>query len=278
MQRIGRVKIFEGWQETWAHESEACDCTMRFALYLPPQAGPGPVPAVYWLSGLTCTEENFMTKAGAQRYAAELGLALVAPDTSPRGPHVPDDEEAWDLGTGAGFYLNATREPWSQNYRMFDYVTDELPRLLERRFGLDPELRSVSGHSMGGHGALIAALRNPGHYRSVSAFAPVCAPSRCPWGVKAFSTYLGGDRESWSEWDACALLEQARTEQPLLVDQGDADEFLQEQLKPELLEAAAAARGWPLTLRMRPGYGHGYEFVATFIGEHLRYHAGRLRG
>ncbi len=277
LQLVNRVKTFNGWLETYDHESVACKCTMRFAIYLPPQAELGPVPVLYWLSGLTCTHENFMTKSGAQRYAAELGIALVAPDTSPRGPDIPDVDDAWDFGTGAGFYVNATQQPWSENYNMYDYVTKELPTLIEDHFGFDPELKSVSGHSMGGHGALIAALKNPGKYRSVSAFAPICAPMQCAWGEKAFSGYLGSDRETWKAYDATCLVERAGHALPILIDQGDDDEFLAEQLKPELLYKAALIKQYPLTLRMQPGYDHGYDFVATFIGEHLRYHADALK-
>lgn len=273
---IKRSRCFDGWNETWAHDSDACSCRMRFAVYLPPAAQERSVPVLYWLSGLTCTEENFMLKAGAQRYAAELGLALVAPDTSPRGEEVPDDPEAWDFGKGAGFYVNATRAPWARHYRMYDYVTRELPALVERRFGLDGTRRAISGHSMGGHGALVVALRNPGRYRSLSAFAPVCAPMRCPWGEKAFTRYLGDGQASWREYDATCLVAAARERLPILVDQGDADPFLTEQLRPELLEQACRAHNHPMTLRLREGYDHSYDFIATFIGDHLRHHARAL--
>lgn len=274
---VSRVKNFGGWLETYDHESQTCKCTMRFAIYLPPQAVQGPVPVLYWLSGLTCTQENFMVKSGAQRYAAEVGIALVAPDTSPRGANIPDVDDAWDFGTGAGFYVNATQQPWSENYQMYDYVVSELPALIEKHFGFDAKQKSISGHSMGGHGALIVALSNPDAYRSASAFAPICAPMQCAWGEKAFSGYLGNDRKTWEAYDASYLI--ARTAQtiPVLIDQGDADEFLKEQLKPELLQEAAAAKQYPLTLRMQPGYDHGYDFVATFIGEHIRYHADALK-
>ena len=217
-----------------------------------------------------------MVKAGAQRYAAELGIALVAPDTSPRGLDVPSAGDAWDFGLGAGFYVNATESPWSQHYRMYDYVAKELPDLLETHFGFDPQRKSISGHSMGGHGALIVALKNPGKYRSVSAFAPICAPTQCAWGEKAFSGYLGADRETWKAYDATRLIEQAQQRLPILIDQGDDDEFLHAQLKPELLQKTCAEKDYPLTLRMQPGYDHSYYFVSSFIGEHLRYHADAL--
>jgi S-formylglutathione hydrolase len=274
---VAQVKTFGGWQQTIEHASEACDCPMRFAIYLPPQAEHHEVPVLYWLSGLTCTEENFMVKAGAQRYAAECGMALVAPDTSPRGLDLPGEDDAYDFGTGAGFYVNATVEPWSRHYRMYDYVTGELPAFVEQHFPVIAGNRSISGHSMGGHGALVAALRDPSRYRSVSAFAPISAPSEVPWGEKAFGGYLGDDRAAWKAWDACQLMAAAGTAVPLLVDQGDADQFLTEQLKPERLREAAEANGHPLNLRMQPGYDHSYYFIATFIGDHIYHHAEKLR-
>jgi S-formylglutathione hydrolase len=228
------------------------------------------------LSGLTCTDENFMQKAGAQRMAAELGLIIVAPDTSPRGAGVPGDPEgAWDFGLGAGFYLNATQEPWAQHYRMHDYVVNELPELVEAHFPASQK-RGISGHSMGGHGALICALRNPGRYQSVSAFAPISNPMDCPWGQKAFSRYLGEERSRWREWDASVLIADATEKLPLLVDQGDRDDFLASQLKPEVLQQAAKNAGHELTLRMQPGYDHSYFFIASFIGDHLQHHARAL--
>ncbi|MNP10054.1 S-formylglutathione hydrolase YeiG [compost metagenome] len=250
---------------------------MTFAIYLPPQAEPeAALPALYWLSGLTCTDENFMQKAGAQRVAAELGLVLVAPDTSPRGPDVPGDPDgAWDFGLGAGFYLNATQEPWARHYRMHDYVVHELPALIEENFPVSSR-RGISGHSMGGHGALVCALRNPGRYLSLSAFAPISHPGDCPWGQKAFSRYLGEDRAAWAEWDACELLAKAGERLPMLVDQGERDDFLAVQLKPEALRQAAEAAGHPLTLRLQPGYDHSYYFIASFIEDHLRHHAATL--
>ncbi|WP_308809812.1 S-formylglutathione hydrolase [Archangium lansingense] len=272
-------KSFGGWLKRYRHRSTTLGCDMVFAIYLPPKTARGEqVPALYWLSGLSCTDENFSQKGGAQKLAAELGIALVMPDTSPRGKEVPGDPEgAWDFGHGAGFYVNATREPWSRHYRMHDYVVHELPALVEKTFPVNGK-RGISGHSMGGHGALVCALRNPGRYLSVSAFAPISNPMNCPWGEKAFSRYLGTDRNAWREWDACALLAGATEKLPLLVDQGDADQFLAEQLHPETLERAAVAAGHPLTLRRQPGYDHGYYFVASFIDDHLRHHAQALLG
>ncbi|MCY1083179.1 S-formylglutathione hydrolase [Archangium sp. miwbw1] len=279
MTLLSSNKSFGGWLKRYRHRSTTLGCDMVFAIYLPPKTARGEqVPALYWLSGLSCTDENFSQKGGAQKLAAELGIALVMPDTSPRGKEVPGDPEgAWDFGHGAGFYVNATREPWSRHYRMHDYVVHELPALVEKTFPVNGK-RGISGHSMGGHGALVCALRNPGRYLSVSAFAPISNPMNCPWGEKAFSRYLGTDRNAWREWDACALLAGATEKLPLLVDQGDADQFLAEQLHPETLERAAVAAGHPLTLRRQPGYDHGYYFVASFIDDHLRHHAQALLG
>jgi S-formylglutathione hydrolase len=272
-------KSFGGWHKRYRHASSVLGCDMQFSVYLPPQAEQGAsLPVLYWLSGLTCTDENFMQKAGAQRMAAELGLVIVAPDTSPRGADVPDDADgAWDFGLGAGFYLNATQQPWARHYQMHDYVVRELPALVETHFPVS-QRRSISGHSMGGHGALVCALRNPGRYQSVSAFAPIGNPSNCPWGEKAFSQYLGEDRARWAEWDACALLGKAAEKLPMLIDQGDRDDFLHSQLKPELLQAQAQAVGYPLCYRLQPGYDHSYYFIASFIDEHLRHHAAALQG
>jgi S-formylglutathione hydrolase len=231
---------------------------------------------VYWLSGLTCTDDNFRVKAGAQRYASELGLALIIPDTSPRGDKVPDAAQRYDLGQGAGFYVNATRQPWSRHYQMYDYVTRELPALIEANFAVIPGLKSISGHSMGGHGALVCALRNAGGYRSVSAFAPICNPTRCSWGETCFSAYLGDDRETWKAYDATCLIETGAQAVPLLIDQGSADEFLTDQLYPKNLEAVCTARNFPLTLRLQEDYDHSYHFISTFIGEHLAWHAKAL--
>jgi S-formylglutathione hydrolase len=276
MERIEHRACFGGWQDVYRHRSSALNCEMNVAVYLPPQALERACPVLYWLSGLTCTEQNFITKAGAQRYAAEHGLILVAPDTSPRGDDVAD-AEGYDLGKGAGFYVNATQAPWSAHYRMHDYVVQELSALIEANFPTT-QARAISGHSMGGHGALVLALRNPGRYRSVSAFSPIVAPSEAPWGQKALGAYLGEDRDAWRAWDACALVANAQERLPLLVDQGDADEFLATQLQPERLRAACEATRHPLELRLHPGYDHSYYFIASFIGEHIAYHAAALKG
>ncbi len=278
LENISCQKSFGGWHKRYRHRSTSLNCDMIFAVYLPPQAEQGEkLPVLYWLSGLTCTDENFMQKAGAHRLAAELGLIIVAPDTSPRGAGVPDDPNAaYDFGLGAGFYLNATEAPWAQHYRMYDYVVDELPALIEANFPVSDK-RGISGHSMGGHGALVCALKNPGRYRSLSAFAPITNPADCPWGEKAFSGYLGSDRSRWREWDACALVAKAQEKLPILVDQGDRDDFMTSQLKPEALEAAAKAAEHPLTLRIQPGYDHSYYFIASFIDDHLRHHAQALK-
>ena len=278
LENLSCQKSFGGWHKRYRHRSRSLNCDMVFAVYLPPQAEQGEqLPVLYWLSGLTCTDENFMQKAGAHRLAAELGLIIVAPDTSPRGAGVPDDPEgAWDFGLGAGFYLNATEQPWAQHYRMYDYVVDELPALIEANFPVS-DRRGISGHSMGGHGALICALKNPGRYRSLSAFAPIVNPLNCPWGEKAFTHYLGADRSRWREWDACTLIAEAGEKLPILVDQGDRDDFMVSQLKPEALEAAARAADHPLTLRIQPGYDHSYYFISSFIDDHLRHHAAALK-
>lgn len=275
LERIEHRACFGGWQDVYRHRSETLGCEMHFAAYLPPQAETRKLPVLYWLSGLTCTEQNFITKAGAQRYAAEHGLILVAPDTSPRGDDVAD-ADGYDLGKGAGFYVNATQAPWAKHYRMYDYVVSELPALIEADFPATAA-RSISGHSMGGHGALIVALKNPGRYRSVSAFSPIVAPSQAPWGEKAFTAYLGEDRQAWKAWDAAVLIAAAQERLPLLVDQGDADEFLSVQLKPELLHAACDSAGHPLQLRLQPGYDHSYYFIQSFIGEHIAHHATALK-
>ncbi|UHD16146.1 S-formylglutathione hydrolase [Thiocapsa bogorovii] len=277
MERIEHIREFGGWLERYTHDSAACNCRMTFSVYLPPQAEAAPVPAVYFLSGLTCTDDNVRVKAGAQRYAAELGLALVMPDTSPRGEQVADAPDRYDLGQGAGFYINAAREPWAAHYRMFDYVNLELPTLVERELPLIPGRRSITGHSMGGHGALISALKNPGLYRSVSAFAPICNPVESAWGRGCFAAYLGEDTPSWKDWDATELIRAGAESLPLFIDQGTDDEFLIEgQLRPEALSQACKERGIPLILRMQPDYDHSYHFIATFIGEHLAYHARAL--
>jgi len=277
MQRIERVREFGGYLSRYTHPSAACGCEMTFSVYLPPQAEAAPVPALYWLSGLTCSDENFRVKAGAQRYAAELGIALIIPDTSPRGAEVFDDPERYDLGHGAGFYVDATREPWVCHYRMYDYVTGELPELVESTLPLAAGRRAISGHSMGGHGALVCALRNPDQYCSVSAFAPIANPSVCPWGKGCFGAYLGQDRNTWRAYDATYLVEDGARIAEILIDQGTDDEFLAEQLYPQNLRAACRAQDLALTLRMQDGYDHSYHFIATFIGEHLAWHAERLR-
>jgi S-formylglutathione hydrolase len=274
MERIEHRAAFGGWQDVYQHRSAVLGCEMKVAVYLPPQAATQTLPVLYWLSGLTCTEQNFITKAGAQRYAAEHGVILVAPDTSPRGDDVAD-AEGYDLGKGAGFYLNATEQPWAAHYRMYDYIVDELPALVEAHLPASGA-RSISGHSMGGHGALVIALKNPGRYRSVSAFSPIVAPSQVPWGEKAFTAYLGEDREAWKGYDATELVKTSTPHLPLLIDQGDGDEFLENQLKPQLFADAAAAAGYPITLRLQPGYDHSYYFMASFIGEHIAHHAAAL--
>lgn len=283
MERVTVSKSFGGEQQRYKHRSGALDCEMHFSIYLPPQAlansakEQSKFPLLYWLSGLTATDENFMQKAGAQRVAAELGIVLVAPDTSPRGDGVPDDAEAaYDFGLGAGFYLNATEPPWSRHYRMYDYITNELPALLHKNFPIDPGRQAISGHSMGGHGALSIALKNPTQYRSVSAFAPIVAPMHCPWGQKAFRLYLGDNRQKWEMYDSVCLVKQARQAIPMLVDQGTADQYLQTQLFPALFIEAARQANYPLIYRQREGYNHGYFFIASFMEEHLHFHATHL--
>jgi S-formylglutathione hydrolase len=271
---------FGGAQRFYRHDSREIGLPMKFSVFLPPQASTGPVPALLYLAGLTCNEETFMAKAGAQRLAAELGLALVAPDTSPRGANVPGEADSWDFGVGAGFYLDATESPWSRHWRMESWLTAELLPLLATHLPLDAGRIGIFGHSMGGHGALTLALRHPGLFRSVSAFAPICAPSQCPWGRKAFTGYLGGDEPGWSGHDASALmaaLPSAPYPGGILIDQGLADKFLPEQLLPERFEAACASAGQPLSLRRHAGYDHGYYFIASFMADHLRHHAGQAR-
>jgi S-formylglutathione hydrolase len=250
---------------------------MEFAVYLPPQAEHGRVPVLYWLSGLTCTWANFTEKAGAQRYAARHGLMIVAPDTSPRGVDLPGQDDAYDFGSGAGFYVDATREPWARHYRMYTYVTEEVPALIEAQLPVDAQRQGIFGHSMGGHGALVCALKNPGRYRSLSAFAPIGAPMRSPWGEKAFSGYLGDDRGAWRAYDATVLAAGSGWHSEVLVDQGTADDFLDEQLKPQLLQDAFRAAGIPLTLRYQAGYDHSYYFMASFMGDHFAHHARLLK-
>ncbi len=266
-----------GSQRFYAHDSRECATEMRFSVYLPPQAlEGGTVPVLYYLAGLTCTEETFPIKAGAQRLASQLGLMLVSPDTSPRQVRFPGDDASWDFGLGAGFYLDAVQPPWAANYRMYSYVTRELPELVAAELPADAMRQGIFGHSMGGHGALVCALRNPLQYRSVSAFAPIAAPTQCPWGRKAFSGYLGEDRSAWEEYDASLLATRRRHAAQILIDQGTSDKFLAEQLKPEIFAAACAQSGTALELRRQPGYDHGYYFISTFVDDHLRHHAKQL--
>lgn len=269
-------RSFGGWQNVYRHTSAVLDCEMNFAVYLPPQADTQSCPVIYWLSGLTCTEQNFITKAGAQQYGAQHGLIIVAPDTSPRGCNLPGEDDSWDFGSGAGFYLNATQQPWAQHYRMYDYVVEELPGAIAANFSIRDTRQSIMGHSMGGYGALMIALRNPGRFKSVSAFAPIVAPSQVPWGQKAFNNYLGDNVEDWLAYDPTHLVKDASERLPILIDQGEADSFLQDQLQPEKLAAACQAVNHPLTLRMQSGYDHSYYFIATFMGDHIAYHATAL--
>ncbi|MBE9060943.1 S-formylglutathione hydrolase [cf. Phormidesmis sp. LEGE 11477] len=271
-----RAQSFGGTTRFYTHRSAVCDCDMNLAVYVPPQAETGPVPVLYYLSGLTCTEKNFIEKAGAQRYAAEYGLLLVAPDTSPRGLNIPGEDDDWDFGSGAGFYVNATVDPWAKHYQMYDYVTKELPELIAEELPVRSGPAGIFGHSMGGHGALVCGLRNPDQYASISAFAPIAAPSQCPWGKKAFTGYLGEDTEQWAAYDATELVKRAARDNfsPILIDQGEADQFLADaQLLPEAFENACEQAGQPLTLRRQPGYDHSYYFISTFIGDHIRHHA-----
>lgn len=276
MKQLSSTKTFGGMQGVYSHASGVLSCEMKFAVYKP--EGKGPFPVLYWLSGLTCTEENFITKAGAQRVASELGLMIVAPDTSPRGEGVPDDPEgAYDFGLGAGFYLNATQEPWAKHYRMYDYITRELPELLvDAEFPVDGTRAGIFGHSMGGHGAISIHLKNPNKFRTCSAFSPIVAPSKVPWGKKAFSNYLGPDETAWFDYDSTALVSKNPSKTEILIDQGTSDNFLAEQLKPEIFANAASAAGQAFVLRMQEGYDHSYYFIASFIEDHLRWHAERL--
>lgn len=274
---VSEQQCFGGTLSFYRHPSNACGGEMRFGVYVPPQAATRKVPVLYYLAGLTCTEETFFAKGGAQRMASELGLMLVSPDTSPRGAGFPGESESWDFGVGASFYVDATQAPWSSRYRMFTYVTRELPALVHANLPARADREGIFGHSMGGHGALVCALRQPGRYRSVSAFAPISAPMQSPWGKKAFSVYLGADPQAWKEWDASELLRKQQAPLPsLLVDQGTRDKFLTEQLHPELFQQACAAAGQPLTLRTQEGYDHSYYFVSTFMEDHLRHHAAAL--
>lgn len=277
MKTISEHKCFGGVQGYYAHASKEIGLEMKFSVFQPPQAKSGKVSVLYYLAGLTCTEETFAVKAGAQRVAAQLGLMLVAPDTSPRGANLPGEADSWDFGVGAGFYVDATSGPWAKHYRMYAYVTRELPALIAGQFVADADRQGIFGHSMGGHGALVCALRNPGQYKSLSAFAPIAAPMLCPWGKKAFTGFLGEDRTTWKEYDASELVKRARFAGPILVDQGLADKFLPDQLYPEVFENACRQAGQPLTLRRQEGYDHGYFFISTFMEDHLRHHASLLR-
>jgi len=276
IEQVSSAKVFNGWHKQFSHQSTSTQCQMRFAIFLPPQAQQQNVPVLYWLSGLTCTDENFMQKAGALKIAAMLGMAIVCPDTSPRGENVADDNDgAYDFGLGAGFYLNATQAPYKTHYQMYDYVVNELPAIIETHFPVTKQ-RAISGHSMGGHGALSIAFKNLQKYTSVSAFSPICNPINCPWGKKAFNGYLGKNSQTWFEYDSSELLKKLTDPQsfiPALVDQGDSDTFLTEQLAPQALTQAAEQVGYPLVLRMQQGYDHSYYFIASFIEEHLRFHA-----
>lgn len=273
METLSEQRCFEGTQGFYKHTSEACGGDMRFSVFVPDAAKTAPRPVLYFLAGLTCTDETFATKAGAQRTAAKLGLVLVTCDTSPRSARYPGDDESWDFGLGASFYLDATRTPWSATYRMETYVTDELRNLVESRFPIDKNARGIFGHSMGGHGALTLALKHPGLYRSVSAFAPIVAPSRVPWGEKAFVRYLGDDRTAWRAHDACELVRDTPFPTQILIDQGTSDKFLERELKPELFEAACKESGQDLRVRRHEGYDHSYYFIQTFVKSHLKHHA-----
>ena len=269
---IASNRSFAGWHKRFTHASSSNSCDMTFAVYLPDQAEQEKLPVLYWLSGLTCTDENFMQKSAVQRWAAELGVIIVAPDTSPRGESVANDA-GYDLGQGAGFYANATQQPWAAHYQMYDYIVDELPELIEANFSVTQQ-RAISGHSMGGHGALSIALKNPTRYSSASAFSPIVNPTQCPWGEKAFGAYLGDDRDTWAAYDSCELMGGAKTEDfmPMLIDQGSGDDFLAEQLLTSNLDAVAEQKSYPVSIRMQEGYDHSYYFIASFIEEHLRFH------
>tara|TARA_B100000497_G_scaffold18908_1_gene22391 strand:- start:1713 stop:2579 length:867 start_codon:yes stop_codon:yes gene_type:complete len=282
VEEIGSNLSFGGQQLRYRHHSNILNCDMTFSIYLPPQAKQAPVPVLYWLSGLTCSDENFVTKAGAQQHAAEYGIAIVCPDTSPRGEGVPDDEEsAYDFGLGAGFYINATEQPWATHYQMYDYVVEELPALINAEFPVDGSKVAISGHSMGGHGALTVALKNPERYCSVSAFSPICSPINCPWGQKALSKYIGDESQGhWNSQDTVELVktadDQLKQSMPVLIDQGDADNFLAEQLNTQLLIDTAEQVGFPMQIRFQSGYDHSYFFIASLIGEHIRFHSNYL--
>ena len=281
LEEISRNQSFGGQQLRFKHNSSILSCEMTFSIFLPPITSQKdhvtPAPVMYWLSGLTCTDENFVQKAGAQRYAAELGIAIVCPDTSPRGENIPDDSEgAYDMGLGAGFYVDATQDPWVQNYQMYSYVVDELPSVINAEFAIDGSRVSIAGHSMGGHGALTIGLKNPDNFKAISAFSPICSPQNCPWGQKALSLYLGDDKVRWAEYDAVDLVLNNPTPLPVLIDQGENDNFLREQLKTELLIEATESTGYPMQIRMQPEYDHTYFFISSFIGDHIKFHAKHL--
>jgi len=278
MKTVSTAKAHDGTQGVYTHASAACACDMTFAVFVPPQAATGPLPVLWYLSGLTCTHQNVMDKGEYRRLAAELGLIIVCPDTSPRGEGIPDEKDNWQFGSGAGFYLDATQAPYAANYRMYSYIVDELPKLIAAEFPVDMQRQGVFGHSMGGHGALTIALKNPGRFQSCSAFAPIVRPMLAGWSKPAFEKYLGPDQSSWRTYDACALIEDGHRVAELLVDQGSADQFLEDGLRPWLLEAACGKAGIPLTLRMQEGYDHSYNFISTFMDDHLRWHAARLAG
>ncbi|MEK9673352.1 MAG: S-formylglutathione hydrolase [Rhodospirillaceae bacterium] len=283
MKKVSENKSFGGMQAVWEHPSDICGCTMRFSVYSPPalvDGGKKQVPVLWWLSGLTCTEENFIVKSGFQKYAAEHNLMVVAPDTSPRGTDHPGEHGSYDFGSGAGFYVNATQSPWSQNYKMYSYITEELPDVVFNSVGGgNREKQGIFGHSMGGHGALVIALRERGAFKTLSAFAPIVAPSQVPWGHKAFSGYLGDDEHMWQEYDATALVRSGHFfGGDILIDQGSADQFLEEQLKPHLFEEACKKVDQTLTVRMQPGYDHSYYFIASFMADHMKHHAKGLNG
>lgn len=273
MKKIETHKCFGGDLEVWEHESNVLSCSMRFSIFLPPKSKEERVPLVTFLSGLTCTHENFTHKAGAYKNASELGVAILAPDTSPRGDKIPDETESYDFGKGAGFYINATKEPWNKNYNMENYIANELYDVIPQNFSVQKDKQSIMGHSMGGHGALTLYFKYPNHYKSVSAFSPIVAPSQVPWGQKAFSRYLGDDENVWKQHDSCELVRNAKpTNAEILIDQGQDDDFLKNELKPELFEKACKASGQKLNLRLHRGYDHSYYFISTFIDDHLKHH------
>lgn len=275
MERLERHASFGGWQDVYKHESDVLKCSMNFSIYIPPHEQDEKLPVIYWLSGLTCNEQNFITKAGAQKYAATHKVILVAPDTSPRGEGVANDD-AYDLGQGAGFYVNATQTPWAEHYQMYDYIVDELRNLIDQNFPTN-KVQSIMGHSAGGHGALTIGLKNPNIYKSISAFSPIVAPSQVPWGQKAFTAYLGTDQTLWQQYDTVALIKANAVQLPILIDQGSEDAFLQEQLKPELLLNACKDQNYPITLNMREGYDHSYYFIASFIEQHIQFHSAFIK-